>query len=104
MSDVALIHRLCHCLPATIQISVALMKGGTAPERITEWYEALHLIDQNQVTSAAILDSVPAANQSIQVPVIEMMQAMSLIAGQRLTEKKGRQLTGRGLLLRLSVK
>ena len=53
-------------MPATIQTFVAIMRGGVVPERITEWYETLHLIDQSQVTSVAILDSAPAANQSLQ--------------------------------------
>ena len=72
MSDAALIHRLRQCLPATIQTSVAVLRGGAAPERIAEWYEALHLIDQSQVTSAAILNSVPAASRPLQVPIVEM--------------------------------
>ena len=43
------------------------MRGGVVPERIIEWYETLHLIDQSQVTSVAILKSAPAANQSLRV-------------------------------------
>ena len=66
LSDAALIHWLRQCLPATIQTSVAIMRGGVVPKRIIEWYETLHLIDQSQVMLLAILDSASVTNQSSQ--------------------------------------
>ena len=67
LGDTALVHRLRQCLPATTQTLVAMLKGGDAPEKIIDWYDALHIIDCGQVTSLAIRDASQPINPAVDV-------------------------------------
>ena len=64
LGDVGLIHRLRQCLDVETQTQVVMLNGGHEPERLLDWYKALHTIDSSRVTSKAITETVlpPAAN------------------------------------------
>ena len=60
LGDVGLIHRLRQCLYVETQTQVIMLNAGKEPERLSDWYKALHTIDGSRTTSKAISATTPA--------------------------------------------
>ena len=82
LGDVGLIHRLCQCLDVETQTQVVMLNAGHEPEKLSDWYRALHTIDGSRVASKAIAMTSLAPNADSPL-VVKPPQALSCLPDER---------------------